>query len=621
VEKRPIGASRLPTLGRSTAETAIRHPPPDDGPRVLGRYRLARRLGTGAFGTVWLARDERLGRDVAVKIVARDRVSVGRFEREAKAAAQLAHPGIVTLYEAAIDDEGAYLVSELVRGATLGALLERGRLSDRDVVGIGIALCDALAHAHAHGVVHRDIKPSNVLVPEQPSTQAELAKLTDFGVARVIGDERLTLTGDVVGTAAYMAPEQAAGRIAGAPADLYSLALVLYEALTGFNPVATWTAAQRARRLGAHLPPVRRQRRDLPRELGQGIDLALRPRPRERGTVAELGRALTLAQIQVKDAPGVVANPWRRRTATTQLPDESRWRDRSLDDAPRQPARTVVDDRPTPAQPPTPIAWPARAIAAVATAVLVAWLVAHALAPSALAPAAAAVVAAVVVAALPRLGWAALTLVAAAALVAQGRPGGALIVLVAALVPVALLARSPSSWPLPAGAPALGVFGLAGCWPAIAARAASPWRRAALGFSGWIWLAIASSLTDANLYARRPATLPASVWVTSLPMTVEHVLVPVFSTQMLIAAAIWAGAAAVLPSLTERRSLPVAIVLVTIWSAMLVSAIATVLGVNHSRGAGMPATAVLGAVIGAIVALVPVAVESWRSSHRAVSLA
>src|SRR5205085_5712273 len=151
------------------------------GPRVLGRYRLHRRLGSGAFGTVWLARDERLGRDVAVKVVPRERVAGGRFEREAKAAAQLAHPGIVTLYEAAIDDEGAYLVSELVHGATLADSLEEGRLSDRDVVRIGIALCDALGHAHAHGVVHRDLKPSNVLVPDLPSTDSELVKLTDFG--------------------------------------------------------------------------------------------------------------------------------------------------------------------------------------------------------------------------------------------------------------------------------------------------------------------------------------------------------------------------------------------------------------------------------------------------------
>src|SRR5205807_2747260 len=132
-----------------------------EAPLSLDRYRLHRRLGAGGFGTVWMARDERLDRDVAVKIVARARVLGGRFEREARAAARLSHPGIVTLYEAAVDDDGAYLVSELVRGSTLGALLEAGRLSDRDIVQIGIALCDALAHAHAEGVVHRDVKPSN----------------------------------------------------------------------------------------------------------------------------------------------------------------------------------------------------------------------------------------------------------------------------------------------------------------------------------------------------------------------------------------------------------------------------------------------------------------------------
>ena len=284
MEKRPIGASRLPTVRIAGDQTNPRGPARDAGPHVLGRYRLHRRLGSGAFGTVWLARDERLDRDVAVKIVPRERISEGRFEREARAAAQLSHPGIVTLYEAAIDDEGAYLVSELVRGDTLAAALEDGRLSDRDIVQIGIALCDALAHAHAHGVVHRDIKPSNVLLPDSPTSDAGLVKLTDFGVARLIGGDRLTLTGDVVGTAAYMAPEQAEGRVAGVEADLYTLALVLYEALTGVNPVLTATVSAHARRLAVYLPPLRRQRRDLPRELGQGVDLALRPRARERGT-------------------------------------------------------------------------------------------------------------------------------------------------------------------------------------------------------------------------------------------------------------------------------------------------------------------------------------------------
>ena len=267
-----VNPSQLPTVRRAgTGPEQCVGRRPRRQPLALGRYRLQRRLGAGAFGTVWMARDERLERDVAVKIVPRERIVGGRFEREARAAARLSHPGIVTLYEAAIDDEGAYLVSELVRGATLDRMLEQGRLSDRDIVAIAIALCDALSHAHAQGVVHRDVKPSNILVPERPSSRANPAKLTDFGVARVIGGDSLTGTGDVVGTAAYMAPEQAEGREAGAAADLYSLALVTYEALTGVNPVRTGTAAIRARRLGAHLPPLRRQRRELPRELG-GVD-------------------------------------------------------------------------------------------------------------------------------------------------------------------------------------------------------------------------------------------------------------------------------------------------------------------------------------------------------------
>ena len=291
----------------ATRHLSSRSPP---APVVLDRYRLQRRLGAGAFGTVWLARDERLERDVAVKILPRERVMSGRFEREARAAARLSHPAIVTLYEAAVDDEGAYLVSELVRGATLDTLLEHGQLSDRDIVAIGLALCDALQHAHDHGVVHRDVKPSNVLVPEAPPSSAQVAKLTDFGVARVVGGDALTHTGDVLGTLAYMAPEQADGLEAAEPADLYSVALVIYEALSGVNPVAYTRPGRAARRLAMHVPPLRRQRRDLPRDLAASIDLALRPRPRERGTLAELRRALALAQQQVGDEPGVVTGAW-----------------------------------------------------------------------------------------------------------------------------------------------------------------------------------------------------------------------------------------------------------------------------------------------------------------------
>ena len=177
-------------------------------------------------------------------------------------------------------------------GYTLGRDREKARL---------IALCDALSHAHAQGVVHRDVKPSNILVAEQPATPAQVAKLTDFGVARVIGGTTLTRTGDVVGTAAYMAPEQAEGLEAGAAADLYSLALVTYEALTGINPVRTTTAAQRARRLGAYLPPLRRQRRDLLTALqvvlGPGVLRAdaARSRHRRRPSTVHMRRLLPSA--------------------------------------------------------------------------------------------------------------------------------------------------------------------------------------------------------------------------------------------------------------------------------------------------------------------------------------
>ena len=573
---------------------------------MLDRYRLDRRLGTGGFGTVWLARDERLEREVAVKVLPRERIVGGRFEREARAAARLGHPGIVTLYEAAVDDDGAYLVSELVHGSTLGQLLEAGRLSDRDIVEIGIALCDALAHAHGQGVVHRDVKPSNVLVPAHPSTPAQIAKLTDFGVARVIGGDSLTRTGDVIGTAAYMAPEQAEGREAGASADLYSLSLVVYEALTGVNPVATGTAAQRARRLGAHLPPVRRNRRDLPRELARAIDLALRPRPRERGTVEELQAALRASLEEVGDRPGVVASPWPALTDRV-----SEQRPASGPEAFRGPP---IADQPElePTSRPR-LSWPERALAGAATAGIAVWLTEPALTHSPVAPAAVALVAAVTVAALPRIGWLALSLTAAGALAGEGRVGSALIVLIAALVPLALLFRHPVRWPLAAVAPALGLAGLAGAWPALAVRANSAWQRAALGATGWFWLLAASVLGGHGLYTHLPSRIPpASVWTPSVYQTANHVLSPILSSGLLAPAPVWAAAALLLAWITRLRSLVLQVVLVSIWAAMLASATTAALALAHPGVALMPNAAVLGALAAWVVALAPAFIRRRR---------
>jgi serine/threonine protein kinase len=551
---------------------------------VLDRYRLRRRLGTGGFATVWLARDERLDRDVAVKILPRDRVLGGRFEREARAAARLSHPGIVTLFEAAVDDEGAYLVSELVHGATLDELLQAGRLSDRDVVRIGIALCDALGHAHAHGVIHRDVKPSNVLVPDAPATSAQLAKLTDFGVARVLGGDSLTRTGDVIGTAAYMAPEQAQGLPAGIPADLFSLALVLYEGLTGVNPVRA-PGAQHARRLGAHLPPLRRQRRELPRELGRAIDLALRPRPGERGTLEELRRGLTDAAGQVEDEPGVVTGPWPARTepfprlegaTAPRDPPSGRGRSEEADEA-----EEAAGTR-----------WTERAVAGVAAAGLGAWLAAHVAGASPAPAALTACVAGLLVAAAPRAGWALAAVVMAASLILHSHPGAALVVVVGALIPIVLCPRDGPAWPLTAAAPALGALGLAGAWPAAVALARTAWRRAALAAAGCLWLAILSRAT--------PAVLSSS----SLDPAANDVIRPLLTAGVIAPCLIWAAAAIVLPWIRIPRSPALEVVLLAGWAALLALLTVAASKVGGGEGLFSSGAAFAGAFAGALVTLV-----------------
>ena len=633
---------QFPTIGRRSPEEPRGRGAPPTPSLILGRYGLQRRLGTGAFGTVWQARDQRLDREVAIKIVPRERIVGGRFEREARAAARLTHPGIVTLYEAAVDDHGAYLVSELVRGHTMAQLLDWGRLSDQDVVAIGIALCDALRHAHAEGIVHRDVKPSNVLIPERPASPAQLAKLTDFGVARVLGGDSLTRTGDIVGTAAYMAPEQAEGRPAGPTADLYALALVLYEGLTGINPVRTGTAAYRARRLGAHLPPLRRQRRDLPRELGQAIDLALRPKPRERGSVEELREALMRSLGRLADRPGVVAGPWRARsdraarraTASEEAARSAREdaarvgtasedgarsarqdgaRSATADERRRSAAITDLDTqedrqltRPT-------YPWPARAAAGLATTTATAWLAAHVLAPSAAAPAIAAMFAGGLAIVFPRAGWVAMTGALTIAAAWQHRLGGALAILLAGLVPVVLLPFDGALWGVPVGAPGLGSIGLAGAWPAVAARARGAWRRAALAATGWLWLVLASSLAGRALYLSHKTPAPAA-WTRSLGLTIHDVLLPLFSAGAFAPALVWAVAAVVLPWLVRGRSLAADVVLVVVWAAVVVSATQTVLRALHYPG--HVRTAVLGAAAGALIALGP-SIVAFGSDRRA----
>jgi eukaryotic-like serine/threonine-protein kinase len=610
--------------------------PRSDAPVVLARYRLRRRLGAGGFATVWLARDERLDREVAIKILPRERVVGGRFEREARAAARLAHPGIVTLYEAAVDDEGAYLVSESVHGGTLDELLAAGRLSDRDVVHIGVALCDALSHAHGQGIIHRDVKPSNILIPERPTTPAQLARLTDFGVARILDShppssqgESLTRTGDVIGTAAYMAPEQAQGLPAGPAADLFSLALVMYEALSGVNPLRTQAGALvRHARAGAHLPPLRRQRRDLPRELGRAIDLALRPRASERGTLEELRGALVSAATRVSDEPGVVEPPWPQRTLTWPAADEeyeshdaiaaeeehegrrgmrrasrARPSDQPVEQSDRegrQPhAATRVGGHPVP--------WPRRALAGVATAAMTAWLAHHVPGASPIPAPLTACVAGALVAALPRLGWLIVTAAISGSLAAHSRPGPALLLLVAALVPVLLSPRDGPAWPVAATAVGLNAIGLATAWPALAGFAGTARRRVVLAATGWIWIEL---VRQTQTQSQGLAT------VGSLHDAVQHVLRPLLTIGTPATCAAWAFAALVLPLTRIRRSPELEYIRIAAWATGLALLTIATVGLGGAGTKLSLGAALLGAYLGALVAVATRRVVMRVSGHR-----
>jgi len=211
------------------------------GTLLAGRYRISGLLGRGGMATVHRATDETLGREVAVKVFATDSADpadVERQEGEVRMLAGLSHPGLVTLFDVGDDVVAdrvlAFIVMEIVDGTTLADRMKEGPLPGPEVARIGGILADALGYIHRRGVVHRDVKPANVLLarPEEDDEPA-VAKLTDFGIARLVDGTRLTSTGSIVGTVSYLSPEQALGEEVGAPTDVYALGLVLLECLTG----------------------------------------------------------------------------------------------------------------------------------------------------------------------------------------------------------------------------------------------------------------------------------------------------------------------------------------------------------------------------------------------------
>ncbi|GGJ93453.1 protein kinase [Streptomyces camponoticapitis] len=214
-------------------------PDPSAGRLLGGRYRLVSRLGHGGMGTVWLAHDEVVDRDVAVKeprvpehLSAQERDTVHRrMRREATSAARIDHPSVVTMHDVVVEDAKPWIVMELVRGQSLADRLQEGTLDPREAARIGLDVLDALNAAHEAGVLHRDVKPDNVLLG-----RADRVVLSDFGIAQVEGQQGLTETGAFVGSPEFIAPERVLGQRPGPESDLWSLGVVLYAAVEGMSP-------------------------------------------------------------------------------------------------------------------------------------------------------------------------------------------------------------------------------------------------------------------------------------------------------------------------------------------------------------------------------------------------
>lgn len=321
------------------------------GRLVDGRYRLGEPLGRGGMGTVWLAFDELLRRDVAVKEVRipddlDEMETQGRCERalrEARAAARITHPNVVTIFDVAEDDGRPWIVMELVRAPSLTDVLEEGRMAPHEAAEVGLAVLAALRAARAADVLHRDVKPSNILM-----APGGRIVLTDFGIATVAGSVTLTATGMLVGSPEYLAPERVLGRRPGPASDLWSLGVTLYQAVEGFSPF---------RRTGAMdtLSAVLTDEPAPPRQSGAlwpAIEALLRKDPLERADEDDTERLLMAAMVSggapVAQEPG--AEPIPPGTATVEDPGGVRGVTRSSwQQAPQSP------ETPRTAQVPPPI--------------------------------------------------------------------------------------------------------------------------------------------------------------------------------------------------------------------------------------------------------------------------
>jgi serine/threonine protein kinase len=321
---------------------------------VAGRYRIERRLGAGGMSTVFRATDTVLERPVAVKLLAEhladDEAFVARFRREALAAARLQHPNVVQVFDSGQDADSRrhYIVMEYVDGPSCADLLrERKRLGIEETVNIVRDACHGLDYAHRAGVVHRDVKPGNLLVAAETGT----TKLADFGIAKAAEQTRITQVGSVLGTAAYLSPEQAHGDEAGPASDTYSLGVCAYQFLTGRLPheYASLTELALKQQQDA-VVPISEYRPEVPRELDEAVRLSL-----ERDPAARYASALEFAHA-------IDAGLHGERTAATErlaLADDDATRAMEATSATRAMPRTGY-------APPAPQPAPARTAAPAA---------------------------------------------------------------------------------------------------------------------------------------------------------------------------------------------------------------------------------------------------------------
>ncbi|MFF5231616.1 serine/threonine-protein kinase [Dactylosporangium sp. NPDC000521] len=281
-----------------------------------GRYELRRVLGRGGMAEVWLGFDRRLGRAVAVKVLpeaeAADQVARERFDREARTVARLSHPNIVAIHDVGVDADAhfggavSFLVMELVEGGSLADRLAAGPLPPAAAAAVAVQVCDALEAAHAAGVIHRDVKPANILFT---GAGTDRVKVCDFGIARVTGagQAELTASAQVLGTTAFMAPEQITGEPVDARSDVYALGCVVYAMLTGQPPFSGETPMRIAwQHVNQPVVPASRLRPGLPPRADEILATLLAKRPDDRPASAAQARAL-LQHLGDATAPAATA--------------------------------------------------------------------------------------------------------------------------------------------------------------------------------------------------------------------------------------------------------------------------------------------------------------------------